>query len=533
MVFKSEFYGGSLLLKPLADAIGLPIDQINFLVCQLVALTLAFPFRSYLSVEKVGVKARHIVETVVGILLTLFCFGNQIWHLLFQSVVSYICLAFGGKTYSHGLVFTFSMVYLSVCHIYRQVYDYGGYTLDITGPLMIQTQKLTSLAFALHDGRYKDEARLSPDQREQAVRKLPNVLQYLSYMFYFHGIMVGPLTFYNDYIAFIDGTNFIKPGNSAGVTHQRHPAEHLNKIVFRKLLVASACCLGMMILPGLCFPPEKINTPEYYSMNFLHKMIYILGVMTIAKHKYYFAWKLADAVNNAAGFGFSDFDAQGNPKWDLTDNVHIAGVELSTSLKVNIDSWNKKTLTWLRRMVYDRAPFSKTLAVFACSAFWHGFYPGYYLTFGTGAFMTVVARDVRRYVRPWFQQSSVHKFAYEIITFTATRFANCYICFPFLVLEFYACFNMYRSLYFYYHILTLVGFVYFTFSARSKTTKPHSSSVTPQKSSEPPVNRKLNQSLSKTKGSLNQDRDDSPVNSEPVLSLHDKWNETEQKSKSE
>ena len=43
------------------------------------------------------------------------------------------------------------------------------------------------------------------------------MLQYLSFMFYFHGIMVGPLTFYNDYIAFIDGTNYVKPGGNAAV----------------------------------------------------------------------------------------------------------------------------------------------------------------------------------------------------------------------------------------------------------------------------------------------------------------------------
>ncbi|KAH9496189.1 Lysophospholipid acyltransferase 2 [Bulinus truncatus] len=223
-------------------------------------------------------------------------------NLLAQSVVSYLCLMFGGKSFSHVLVFVFSMGYLSVCHIYRQVYDYGGYTLDITGPLMIQTQKLTSLAFALHDGRYKQEGDLSVDQNSQAVR-----------------------------------------------------------------LSVKKIDVGLLLLHWIDQVSHQV---------ILHKT------------------PLSDAVNNAAGFGFSGFDSQGTPQWDLTDNVDIWGVELSTSLKVNIDSWNKKTLVWLRRIVYDRAPSSKTLAVFTCSAFWHGFYPGYYLTFGTGALMTVVARQV-------------------------------------------------------------------------------------------------------------------------------------------
>lgn len=35
---------------------------------------------------------------------------------------------------------------------------------------MINTQKLTALAFSLHDGLYKKEDDLTPDQKNQAVR---------------------------------------------------------------------------------------------------------------------------------------------------------------------------------------------------------------------------------------------------------------------------------------------------------------------------------------------------------------------------
>jgi len=38
------------------------------------------------------------------------------------------------------------MCYLLCIHLMRQLYDYGSYALDITGPLMIITQKVTSLA---------------------------------------------------------------------------------------------------------------------------------------------------------------------------------------------------------------------------------------------------------------------------------------------------------------------------------------------------------------------------------------------------
>jgi len=105
--------------------------------------------------------------------------------------------------------FVFAMGYLSALHIYRQTYDYGNYTLDITGPIMILTQKLTSLAFAFHDGMKPDE-KLSPDQRSQAIRHNPHIIEFLSYVFNFQGIVCGPLVYYQDYIDFIDGNNILK-----------------------------------------------------------------------------------------------------------------------------------------------------------------------------------------------------------------------------------------------------------------------------------------------------------------------------------
>lgn len=45
-----------------------------------------------------------------------------------------------------------ALTYLSCIHLHRQYNSNGAYTLDITGPLMIITQKVTSLAFSIHDG---------------------------------------------------------------------------------------------------------------------------------------------------------------------------------------------------------------------------------------------------------------------------------------------------------------------------------------------------------------------------------------------
>ena len=60
-----------------------------------------------------------------------------------------------------------------------------------------------------------------------------------------------------------------------------------------------------------------------------------------------------------------------------------------------MDTWNIGTQVWLRRICYDRLPTLKTLGVFVLSAFWHGFYPGYYFTFVIAAFGVYAGRGVR------------------------------------------------------------------------------------------------------------------------------------------
>lgn len=36
----------------------------------------------------------------------------------------------------------------------------------------------------------------------------------------------------------------------------------------------------------------------------------------------------ADAINNAAGFGFSGYDVDGSPQWDMISNLRIMDIEV-------------------------------------------------------------------------------------------------------------------------------------------------------------------------------------------------------------
>jgi len=105
-------------------------------------------------------------------------------------------------------VMVFSIGYLACIHTKRLIYNYGAYNLDITGPLMVMVQRVSGLAFSIHDGMACDEKKLTPFRRKYITLKKPTVIEYYGYLFQFQSILAGPNILFRDYVQFIDGSNF-------------------------------------------------------------------------------------------------------------------------------------------------------------------------------------------------------------------------------------------------------------------------------------------------------------------------------------
>lgn len=486
----NEFYDGSDLLRPISHATGLSIDKVNFLSCQLIALLFGFPYRTILSAHRVSSNVRHAVQVLIGVLLMVFCFGRQVKHILIQTAV---CLAMM-RLLKPGImekgVFVVAMGYLCVTHIYRMVYDYGGYTLDITGPLMISTQRLTSLAYNISDGREKDQSKLSVNTRKLSVRDFPSLLEFSSYIFCFHGLMCGPFCFYKDFLAFIDGSSYSSITNTneaAGlddnsgchrdvVKRTALPPDPTRALISKSISALACGLISAIIVPF--FLVTSITETHFENGSFVYKMFYLIVSTSLHRQKYYFAWKLAELVNINAGLGFNGLNDRGQPSWNLIDNTDIYEVETATSLKVLLDNWNKMTTYWLRLVVYDR--YHSTLAVFLFSAFWHGFYIGYYLTFIGGGLFIHAARLVRRKVRPFFQTSVIKARLYDVLTFVATRFSIAYLTFPFVLLELLPAIAIYKQLYFWLHIATSITAVALMIVPTPRSATSKSATIKPE-----------------------------------------------------
>ncbi|MBV94847.1 Lysophospholipid acyltransferase 2, partial [Eschrichtius robustus] len=304
--------------------------------------------------------------------------------------------------------------------------------------MMIITQKITSLAYEIHDGMFRKDEELTPSQRGLAVRRMPSLLEYLSYNCNFMGILAGPLCSYKDYITFIEGRSYhmTQSGEHGKEEIQYEKTEPSpNLAVIQKLLVCGLSLLFHLTISKTL--PVAYNIDEHFqaTASWPTKVIYLYVSLLAARPKYYFAWTLADAINNAAGFGFRGYDKNGAARWDLISNLRIQQIEMSTSFKMFLDNWNIQTALWLKRVCYERTSLSPTIQTFILSAIWHGVYPGYYLTFLTGVVMTLAARAVRNNFRHHFIEPPQLKLLYDVITWIATQIAISYTVVPFVLLS--------------------------------------------------------------------------------------------------
>ncbi|XP_075868624.1 lysophospholipid acyltransferase 1 isoform X2 [Nelusetta ayraudi] len=387
-------------------------------------------------------------------------------HIMIVVTASYLVIVQADVNNVHRYSMVLAMGYLTACQVCRAyIFHYGILSTDFSGPLMIVTQKVTTLAFQLHDGMCKKSEELTKAQKFVAINEKPSLIEYLSYNLNFLSILVGPCSNFKDYKDFIEGRHIsgrlrqhsakCNGHNGCDRTLEPSPVE----AVCRKLLVCSGCMLFFLLVTRSL--PMWHNVDEYFVSHapFLTRLTYAFFSIQAARPKFYFAWTLADAVNNAAGYGFAGMDESGKPSWDLICNLNILGIETATSFKTFIDNWNIRTGLWLKTVCYDRAPRHRLALTFVLSALWHGVYPGYYFTFITAIPITIAARAIRRSIRHHFLASRGLKLGYDIVTWAATQLAICYTVMPFLLLAVDDTLVYYRSMYFHVHVLSILAAV--------------------------------------------------------------------------
>jgi lysophospholipid acyltransferase 7 len=98
-------------------------------------------------------------------------------------------------------------------------------------------------------------------------------------------------------------------------------------------------------------------------------------------------------ITNAADFDDKQFN------FDTIHNIDVSVCELSPTLRGTIHAWNKTIQYWMAAYIYKRLPFHsnplKVTLTMLVSAYWHGLYPGYYLTFLSASFYLYVEQTLQ------------------------------------------------------------------------------------------------------------------------------------------
>ncbi|KIM95007.1 hypothetical protein OIDMADRAFT_134806 [Oidiodendron maius Zn] len=426
-----------------------------------------------------------IIGVSLFYLVGLFDLWSGARSLAISSVAAYCIAAYIQGPFMPWISFVFQMGFLSINQLTRQFLNDPG-VIDVTGAQMVLVMKLTTFCWNVADGRLPDKD-LSDFQRERAIKQLPGIVDFAGYVLFFPSLFAGPTFDYVDYRRWIETTLFEVP---AGVDPSRKPKTRKQRKIPRSGTPAAwkaatgAFWVFVYLQLSANYYPQYLSGDEYMKYGFLRRIfiLHMLGFTT--RTKYYGVWALTEGACILSGLGFKGVDPEtGKVSWDRLMNVNPWGVEMAQNTRAYLGNWNINTNNWLRNYVYLRVTprgkkpgFRASMATFITSAFWHGFYPGYYLSFVLASFVQTVAKNLRRYIRPFFldpktSQPTSYKIYYDIASYLTTQLTFSFVVCPFVTLTLSASLLVWSRVYFYAIIGTGLATAFFASPAKAYLVK--------------------------------------------------------------
>lgn len=220
-------------------------------------------------------------------------------------------------------------------------------------------------------------------------------------------------------------------------------------VLQRVALAIVAAVANLLVTP--MFSAQLLKEPTLSNSGYFTVFFYSWIVVTMIRPKYYVAWYLGEASAINAGFGHSGIDPKTNKhQWKQVEQAKMFSVEFGTNMYSMVNLWNMSVSRWLRNYVYCRIgrkpepgkrinTTPNTFATFAVSAFWHGFYPGYYLFWLSAALLSEIGKELHRKIRPRVYRDGRAPFivnvVYKLVGWLLTHFALNYSAVGFVLLS--------------------------------------------------------------------------------------------------
>ncbi|RAK94876.1 lysophospholipid acyltransferase [Aspergillus ibericus CBS 121593] len=469
----------NLLFDYPAKATGASIDELKLIASFLLSYPLAGLLKRIPDAQP-WKKNAFIIAVSLFYIVGLFDLWDGLRTLFYSAAGTYLIAYYIDGSLMPWIGFIFLMGHMSISHIYRQILN-DPQTIDITGAQMVLVMKLSSFCWNVHDGRLP-QSQLSDPQKYAAITQFPSILDYTGYVLFFPALFGGPSFEYVDYRRWLDTTLFdIPPGTDPSKvppTRKKRKIPRSGTPATKKALIGLGWIFAFLQL-GAYYNQEAILSPGYMEYSFPRRVwiMHMVGLTT--RLKYYGVWSLTEGACILSGMGYNGFDPKsGKVFWNRLENIDAWKLETAQNSHGYLGSWNKNTNHWLRNYVYLRVTprgkkpgFRASIATFATSAFWHGFYPGYYLTFILGSFIQTGAKNFRRYVRPFFltpdgSKPTPYKRYYDIVSWFTTQLTMSFTVMPFIFLSFSTSIGVWRNVYFYGIVGNILSLAFFASPAK-------------------------------------------------------------------
>ncbi|KAI0901829.1 MBOAT-domain-containing protein [Annulohypoxylon nitens] len=428
-------------------------------------------------------KNAFVISGGLFYLVGLYSLWTGVRTLLISSTVTY-ALAHYLRTsaYMPWITFIFLMGHMAVNQLTRQFADNPA-EIDITGAQMVLVMKLSAFAWNVADGTLPED-QLSDFQKSRRILKLPSLLDYAGYVLFFPSLLTGPAFDYNEYRGWLDCTMFDVP---ATIDPAKKPPTRKKRKIPRSATPAmwklASGCIWVYLFLNLIkyYSHEVLLDDQFMKLGLLRRIFTMHMVGFTARTKYYGVWSMAEGSCILAGLGYNGVDpVTGKISWDRLQNINPWGVETAQNSRAYLGNWNMNTNKWLRYYVYlrvtprNRKPgFRASMATFVTSAFWHGFYPGYYLSFVLASFVQQAAKNYRRTIRPFFldpvtQKPLPSKKYYDFASWLATQTTFSFVVAPFVILRFDQSILAWSRVYFYAVLSTGASMAFFASPAKKQ-----------------------------------------------------------------
>ena len=209
------------------------------------------------------------------------------------------------------------------------IYDYGGWTMDITTIFMMTICKFSAFAYCHGDS---EDLNLRESRKKNMIKEF-STLEFLSYIYFFPSCLMGPFFEYSDYIDFIE-----EKGD-----YEEIPDTFI--IAFKRLLLAVLFSIIYLTIKQIGDVENIIENPSNNAL-----MPYLAFFLLIVhKYKYYIGFCLADSAILSSGISYQKNSEIGN--FEKIKNINISVIETCSSIRVFFQNWNISVHNWLKKYI--------------------------------------------------------------------------------------------------------------------------------------------------------------------------------------